>query len=275
MVHGNRVRHVAQAEAGGAEAGTEVDVLHVHEEALVEAVDGLERRAAHEHAGGPAPGHVVRRRVTAQRAAQEGALERGGAVERVAERRREDDVAGLRPRRRQRSVDGGLQGAVGVDEPREDAAERGLGVERAEQRGERARGELAVAVEHQYRASCARRRARVAGPAEADVVAALDQARAWKLLGDHRLRAVGRAVVDDDGLHAQALGGILERGQTAREVLARVPGDDDGGDVHSYWGPRHGPQTPIARTRPGGAVARLGVGHRMCHRGRLGASASS
>ena len=27
----------------------------------------------------------------------------------------------------------------------------------------------------------------------------------------------------------------------------------------SFWGPRHGPQTPNARTRPGGAVARLGI----------------
>src|SRR2546430_252188 len=118
-----------------------------------------------------------------------------------------------------------------------------------------------------------RRTSTQAAPPEADVVAALDQARARKLLGAHRLRAVGRAVVDDDRLHAQALGGILERGQAAREVLARVPGDDDGRHVDSYWEPRHGPQIPSARTRPGGAVARLGVAHRMCHRRRLGASA--
>src|SRR6185436_15055156 len=33
----------------------------------------------------------------------------------------------------------------------------------------------------------------------------------------------------------------------------------------SYWGPRHGPQTPRARTRPGVAVARLGIAIRMSH----------
>src|SRR5881296_679559 len=90
--------------------------------------------------------NVVRRRVAPQRAAQERRLERGRPVERVLERGREEHVAGLAPGRRQRVVHGGLQRAVGVDEPREDSAQRGVGVERAEQRGERAGRELAVAV---------------------------------------------------------------------------------------------------------------------------------
>ena len=53
----------------------------------------------------------------------------------------------------------GLQRAVGVDEPREDRAERGVGVEGGEQRRERARLELAVAVEEQDRPASPRRRA--------------------------------------------------------------------------------------------------------------------
>ena len=87
----------------------------------------------------------------------------------------------------------------------------------------------------------------------------------------------------------------LEHGQEMAVVGPAHRNDGDRARFHRSWGPRNGPQTPIARTRPGEAVARLGVGpqtpiartrlggavarlgvvHRMCHRGRLGASASS
>src|SRR5262249_58139055 len=66
--------------------------------------------------------------------------------------------------------------------------------------------------------------------------------------------------------HAQELGlrhrdgDVAERRHCSlgRLVLEREMAQLD--EAHrSYWGARHGPQTPSARPRPGGAVARLGL----------------
>ena len=60
--------------------------------------------------------------------------------------------------------------------------------------------------------------------------------------------------------HARAVAdqSIREKRQR-RRLLEREHRQPLEGAGHSFWGPRNGPQTPSARTRPGGAVARLGV----------------
>jgi len=221
---------VTEAEAGVGDTQAQIDVLHVHEEARVEAADHLERGAPHEHARRASPRDLVGACVSAQGPPQEHALEGRHPVERVLERRCEDDVARVAPRSRQRAVHRRLQRAVRVDEPREHRAERDVGVERGEQRRYGARRELAVAVRDQHRAAAARGGAGVDRSTEADVVGTLDDAHVRELRRHHRLGAVGRSVVDDDGLDRDAGGRRLEGVETAHEMLTRVPRHDDGGD---------------------------------------------
>src|SRR5262249_54334456 len=53
---------------------------------------------------------------------------------------------------------------------------------------------------------------------------------------------------------------VQQLGLAVQEVLDLLPDEQTVDVTHCFsWGPRHGPQTPIARTRAGKAVARLGV----------------
>jgi len=84
-----------------------------------------------------------------------------------------------------------------------------------------------------------------------------------------RLRGDGGVVALDASAHREHA--RRQRGRREHEAPdgepAETEDDHHRGDreptpsrAHpSFWGPRNGPQTPSARTRPGGAVARLGV----------------
>ena len=118
----------------------------------------------------------------------------------VGEEHLAGEDAGIRPRlggRRERLDDPGLDGRVVVDEQHP----VGAAVERAPDAG-------------------------VVAAGEAEVDAGPDQLDVREALGDRIRRAVHRSVVHDDNVDPP------QRLECGERVLAAVPGDDDGDDVH-------------------------------------------
>ena len=109
------------------------------------------------------------------------------------------------------------------------ARRRDAGLERGDERLEKARLDHHVVVEQQHRRRPARDCGldpRVDATGEAGVPAHPDHDGVGKLGLDRLGAAIGRAVVDDDHLERLVVG-PRERGETQERVVLAVPGEDD------------------------------------------------
>ena len=204
-----RLRHVDDREAGLADAQAPLEILGVEEELLVEQAGRLDRRArdGHRRAGGAigvleAAGRVLLAEALVPAAPEDRVEARARVPEpvRVGEEHLAREHAGVRPRCR--------RGGERVDEPR-------LG--------------LGVVVDEQHPVGAAVERAPdpdVVAAGEAEVDAGADELDVGEALRDGVGRAVGRAVVDDDGLDP------TQRLERRQRVLASVVGEDDRDELH-------------------------------------------
>ena len=224
-----------------------VGLLAEEEERLVERADLLHSGAPHEHAR---THHEVR-----LASAVVGEATRVEAVQELGARRElpEEEVLGGEPPERREAADGALERPVGIEQPRAD--DRGLGVLLGEgdEPLERAGREPRVRVQDQRVRLGEGRHAGIPAGGEAEVLL-LDQLHVGEAGPDEVDRAVGRAVVDDDGLDtAHALEALLQPGQ-------RVVGDDDNAGLRhaSRSAVRGGPPTTGSRRRAPPSSSRRG-----------------
>ena len=204
------------------EPPAEVDVLDVHEVALVEPTDGLERGAPQEHARPRHPvdvaGHGV---IPVEHAVAPG--EPVGGVDQAEERVTHGIGQG-----RERAG-GGVQRAVDVLDARADERERGVSIERVGEHLDRSRLDERVGVEEQDVLAAARRHAAVGGRPEPEVRSGREDDDVGVARGHRAVRSVGRRVVGhhdvDHAVGPQAANAL-------DQIVTGVVVDDDCADAH-------------------------------------------
>jgi hypothetical protein len=123
-----------------------------------------------------------------------------------------------------------LRAAVAVAQPRADQPRLGVRPGVVEQPAQGERRHDRVVVEEEQVAAAGAAGGLVVGAGEAAVVGVAQQPHLGELLLDHVGGAVGRGVVHDDGLQADALRLVVQRRQAGAEQVAAVPV----GDAHRH-----------------------------------------
>jgi len=210
MVEDAETGKVRGSIAGGGRARAEVDVLEVHEEALIEAAESLEEVARDEKRGRGDPANVA-----------------GGRATRQTEQRPE--YGRHWPERV------GLRGAVGELEPGDEQPELGGAPERSHGIVDSRACELGVAVEQKEDVA-----ARLPGPAVVrspePVIPGLDEFRSGRLRNDPA--GIGVASVHDDDFVVDATGMFLNRAQAVAEKRVRLAVNDDDGQLDHHMSHR-------------------------------------
>jgi hypothetical protein len=212
----DRLRDVGEAPAGDPRPHVEVDVLVEGEVALVVAAEPVEELAP-QQAGSAADAEDLARRQVLRPLRLAGRELEGAAV---AGQRLAGAVEAGGPEVARRL-------ALALQDPRLHAAQRRVGFEGAEERGDRPRLKHGVGVEDEDRRSGDPRHPEVDGGGEAGVARQRDMRHA--LVFEVGNRAVAGAVVDDQELDPLPL--LAERTQAGRQQGDRIPTRDDDGHL--------------------------------------------
>ncbi len=222
MVHHLRGGHVENLVPRLTHPVAPVDVLEVHEEALVHQPDAIDRLAPDEKARADQPVDLADRGVVPVRhemAANDSAVRKEPAEGRAPPQKRLPIVE-----RAARELDG----AVGVEESAADDPRFGMRVEEADHLADRVAAQLDVRVEDEDQLAARSADALVDGARVADVLAVPDEAERWPRLREPlRERRVGRVVEDENFVRRRE----RRRGDRVEarreEVRRRVVDDDD------------------------------------------------
>lgn len=210
---------VAQRVAPVTQPRTQVGVLAVHEQALVEAADLFEGRPSHEERGADEPFDLL-----------SGVVARPDDLARPGRARKhtveEERLAECGPHAR-RPPEGELRLAAHADETRAHRRALGVAVERLGERLQRLRRHARIGIQKQDRGCVAERDTRIAPGGEAGVPPHVDRPDVEVPNGVHRL--LRARVVDDDDLSADAAAERLDAGPQMRTTSIS---DDYDVDVH-------------------------------------------
>jgi hypothetical protein len=211
-------RREADPAAAGAQRGAEVDVLEVHEIALVDEADRLGGVAPDQQARAGDPVRPGRR----ARAAID--LRERLAV--AARRGREEALLPPLGEGPDHCAGRQLGAAVAVHQPRADRDRRRILAQRGDQAVDRARRHDRVAVEQQDQLARRGADADVVGAREAGVLAEREEPHAGPAVHDLEA-AVGRGVVDHHDLVRRPRRGVGQAVEAPGQIRGRVVADDD------------------------------------------------